>query len=300
MVPGQIRDPIPSTPIVERYRSVLKLSREQRLALARELVEQPQPLASDFAASVERFAAYKNDEPSYPKRRTHSAVADEVHSTVDMAVRLREAGGCCVAEPGGARLADVAPASVRIVTAAELTFDYLDREIVAARTTGGVHIDDDARSAATTALRLDLVLANRSDRTPILGEVKIKTDKDPFSALVQLLAGAVHLVTVPQYERVRKHITGPIRAAEGRPFVDLYLLLHRFPETGATFLPELLEETRKLSAKLLSLPPIAHSIRRVACLEVELTDDRVTAEARFAFERPRDMDAPGLTARGRS
>jgi hypothetical protein len=77
----------------------------------------------------------------------------------------------------------------------ELNFSFVDRELVPTRTTHERFFENG--EPANCFRRLDWLLANAQDRLPIIAEVKVRNDKNPFSALVQLLMYAAELVTPP-------------------------------------------------------------------------------------------------------
>lgn len=145
-------------------------------------------------------------------------------------------------------------------------------------------------------MRLDLLLANAEDSTAIVGEVKIGTektaDKDAFATLVQALACAAQLVCPAQYARLVKHATRErgdvkLRGLAGPAYLDLYLILHSFPD--ATYLGKLRDETERLSALLLAHPLVNPHVRRIACVLTEVVDDGIVAQRDFAFERPQPV-----------
>ena len=269
---------IPSTPIVERYRRFGKLSRKQQLDLAEELIRDPLPLADEYAQSLSRFSSYEApDSRFYPAARRHRPLdRDPLRRTIDLALRFKEAG----------RLVPTAQVDGAIGVGAEsLAFDYIDRELVAARTTGGARFDDDAASPATTAIRLDLLLVNSSDQTPIIGEVKIATDKTPVAALVQLLACAAHLATPNQYERLQEVYDNRF-ADVAPPRLDLYIVLARYPHQ-ATHMTELLRRSQDLSAALLRCPEVNATVRRIASLHVDVDAMGVpSGGVQYALEAP--------------
>jgi hypothetical protein len=271
---------IPSTPIVDLYDQLHArgVGRERRLALARGYAAIPGALAALFGDSVKRLADYPTvDELFWDGART-ATPGKPVTRTHHLALRLEEAKSCDVA-PGARAFSDLPP-GVQEVPADKLAFAYIDRELVPSRSTTGLKTDG-------TAVRLDLLLANAADGTAIVGEVKIGTDKDPFAALVQALACGAQLVSTSQYARLRKHAKRErddieLRQFTGPPSLDLYLVLHAFPE--ATYLPELLTETERISAQLLASPRVRLHIRRIACLLTEEVEDKITAQRGFAFE----------------
>lgn len=207
---------VPTTPIIGLYEELHRkgVSREQKLARARGFVTNPASLAVMFHDSVLRLATYEPADEGFYKSRKHYEVGDvKASSTTDFALRVRDASGLRPRPSGEATLLEtehLAAPGVLGVSAAALTCRYLDRELVATRTTGGATHEG-------TAVRLDLLLCNDADRTPIIGEVKRTsdvdplhrhhkpaTDKDPFSALVQALACAAQLSTLAQYARLAR------------------------------------------------------------------------------------------------
>lgn len=298
---------VPTTPIIGLYEELHRkgVSREQKLARARGFVANPASLAVMFHDSVLRLATYKPEDEGFYKSRKHYEVGDvKASSTTDFALRVRDAGGLRPRSGGEATLLEtehLAAPGVLGVSAAALKCRYLDRELVATRTTGGATHEG-------TAVRLDLLLCNDADRTPIIGEVKRTsdvdplhqhhkpaTDKDPFSALVQALACAAQLSTLSQYARLarwgRTENRGkrdyPVMAdiaASDAPVFDVYVVLHNRPQ--GTHLPELGVEAERLAALLLAQPTVARHVRRIACLLTKLDAGKLNAEALWAYQRP--------------
>lgn len=125
---------------------------------------------------------------------------------------------------------------------------------------------------------------NADDRTPVLGEVKVGRDKEPYSALVQLLAYIAHLSTRTQYDRLCSHFSDTGFPDADPPRFDGYLLLFRFGDrwdpTSAAFVPspntwldKLLPQSKVLSAQLMDRNDITQHIRRLVCLDVTLDDE---------------------------
>jgi hypothetical protein len=300
---------VPSTPIIRLYDELHQrgISRHQKLARAQQFVANPGLLAALFRDSVTKMSAYRPASEGYYKSRTHYEVGDVMSSsTTDLALRIRDADGLSPAPCGEAQLLDTeslkAP-GVTGVPASSLACDFLDRELVATRTTGGVTHEG-------TAVRLDLLLCNSSDGTPIIAEVKrtsdvnpLKhhykpaTDQDPFSALVQALACAAQLATPAQYARLTRWGRTETRgqkdypaeaniAACDPPVFDIYVVLHNRPQ--GTHLPELGAEAERLGALLLAQPSVSHHVRRIACLLTQLDAGQLHAQAQWAYERPKE------------
>ena len=84
-----------------------------------------------------------------------------------------------------------------------------------------------------------------------MGELKIRADKDPFTALVQVLACAAHLATPHQYARLRQFAPSGGFPERDRPVLDGYVLLDRFLEVPQADLERLAEKAEELSSLLM-------------------------------------------------
>jgi hypothetical protein len=141
----------------------------------------------------------------------------------------------------------------------KLNFRYLDREIPLARAKPKPMQDPGA------LLEVDLFLA-AVDRTPILGEVKIRDDQCAFYALIQLLTQAAYAVTPSQ--RARLVLFGSrtdlvlLEALPGElAWLDLYVLLID-PPSGNPY-DELRTKAIELSHKLIADSSLAS---RIGCI----------------------------------
>jgi hypothetical protein len=68
-------------------------------------------------------------------------------------------------------------------------------------------------------------IADATDHTPIVAELKLPRDKDPYFALIQALACTAHLATANQYARMREQLCDkwfPMR--EHAPQLDVWIL----------------------------------------------------------------------------
>lgn len=251
------RNPISRTSIQRYYKRVCGMSYAQRLELAANLIRDPSPLVAEFDASVATFASYDNPQAFYsnPSRAPKAPEPrHEILKTHHVAWHLREQR---VLEVHGK------PA---------LEARYVDYEIAPTRTTDRAVFDDDGGSWRT-GLFVDLLLASCRDGTPIVGELKIRADKDPFTALVQVLACAAHLATPHQYERLRRFAPSGRFAERDRPLLDGWVLLYRFLEKPQDDLERLDERAAQLAALLTERTEIAQRLRRLACVDLDLGDD---------------------------
>lgn len=230
------------------------MSYVERISHADDLLANPDSLVAEFSKSVSIFAAYNNRECFYsnrmrsPKAPPHIGALTRTHH---VAWYLRQ-------KP-----------VLNVIDAPSLSAEYVDYEIAPARTTGGAHFDDDGGSWRSGVF-IDLILANLDDRTPIIAELKIANDKDPFTALLQVLAGVVHCVSAKQQERLRICLKGGRFPATDDYPVDAYILLHRFLETAQADLQTLEERAKELSGRLMEYPDVTVRLRRLVCLNIEL------------------------------
>jgi hypothetical protein len=131
---------------------------------------------------------------------------------------------------------------------------------------------------------MDLLLANRKDKFPIVGEVKVTTDKDPFFALVQSLMYAVELTTESQRGRLTSAYGSRLSFPDKGPFADIYLILVSYPRDDDR--SELLRLTSQLAESLLAPESFTSGIvRRIVCIETDDAEkDEVAFGVRFAFQ----------------
>jgi len=285
---------IPVTPIMRRYQALRKRPQQQRLAEAQRLVAHPDELADEFAASVAHFMPYHNvNEHFYPPERAKRGFADEVKRTNDLVLRLADQRRIApVDAPGRLTTHDAGPA-VTVVPAARLAMDYVDRELLVQRTTSPAEWEDGTHNRG--GVRLDVLLADATDRTPVVGELKLPGDMDPFFALIQALACAAHLATPDQYERMRRHLHRgefPELPDAEAPRLDVCVLFIDPPSYDPVqppkgrYMADLKAAAETLAPKLLTQDAFAATVRRIAGLAMSLDGaGEVIAEVRWAWAR---------------
>lgn len=140
-----------------------------------------------------------------------------------------------------------------------LDFHYVDREIVTARNGKAIAaiVDDERRLE-----RLDLLLCNSTDRTPILAELKIRRDENAFYGLIQGLAHVAQLQSKSQRKRLSKVYTDYFPTTPEQ--LDLYVILFERPTKGKP--KALLEQAQQLAPHLVKSIAV---LRRVAFIEAE-------------------------------
>jgi hypothetical protein len=268
---------VPYTPILRRYHEVCSLDDQSRYRLACELTEKPELLAADFRNSIDALDAGYNSSASFrprPKWPRHPEPLG-IANGPDLAWYMHRQQTLHVN-------ADAKPS---------LDVNWVDYELSVLSTRGRAVFSEPTFGSAGAEpapagnpLKADLLLVNAdpADRTPVLGEVKVKRDKEPFSALVQLLAYIAHVSTRSQYARLRSHFASARYPDTDRPRFDGYLLLYKFGESPNTWLGKLLAESELLSGRLMQQPEITAHIRRLVSLDVLLDkNDMLVATKRW-------------------
>jgi len=238
------------------------LNTAQQLAMAR--ATNAADLAANFAHSVAAFQTYSNGEPFYETGRkplkTPQEIPAEIRRTEDFAAILRAQRNGCVEND------------------ASLNFRYVEREIVPARTTGGVQYDNGDRPSRW--IRLDLLLAGE---LPILGELKLRNDNaSAYYGLIQLLASASEMATAPQHARLLRYYSSHLPIL-GLPRYDLYLIFYRSNPHSKPKM-EILDETRRLTSQLVAFPEISKYVGRIVALDADWTERaKITFRKRFGY-----------------
>jgi hypothetical protein len=295
---GAAKRIIPITTIMGRYQALRTMPQRDRLAEAQRLVEHPDELASEFAQSVAHFAPYDNlTDHFYPPERAKRSPADEVKRTNDIVLRLDKQGDLHPGDAAGRLTEHDAGPSVVAVPASELACDYVDRELLVQRTTSPAEWEDGSLNRG--GVRLDVLLADSRDRNPIVGELKLPGDMDPFFALVQALANAAHLATANQYERMRRHLRrGKFPELPGVPRLDVFVLFvdppgYQYGEAPkGRYMAQLQSCVEQLAPRLLVHEQLAASVRRIAGLGLRLdADGAVAAEVRWGWSSASPPDS---------
>ncbi len=132
----------------------------------------------------------------------------------------------------------------------DFDFEYIDREISPLRTTGGVNFETGKSGKSSGTGGLDFIGRNNNDGLPILGEIKVGNDENPFFALIQLLTYLSELTTHNQLERIRytdlfKKSTAKLKSDK----FYLYILLSNY-NLKSKYRRNLLTESQELAKKL--------------------------------------------------
>lgn len=273
-----IRTLIPRTPMLERYLNVKESNQPPRVKHAVRDREHPERLVADFLESVEMFSQYDNRDEAFHDPRKDPVASAALWETDDVSARLLESG------------LSVTSSNERL-RARDLGFDYVGREIFAARTkeTKPTH-----RMQRVELVRHDLLLCSRNGGLPVVGEVKTPTDEDPYYALIQVLAAASQLVTPHQAERLRRqHPEAHFVAAEEDRRVDVALLFvnpercnHAWQptKTAQRYRSSLEAAAPRLASTLVGQDGIGQFVRRIILVRLALVDGEMRGEADWVYE----------------
>jgi hypothetical protein len=210
---------LPYPLLTARYAALAKKASDERLAEAKGLLSGDR-LADEFNEAAKAFGSFMTEQPFFPgnPERDEDKDPESNARTYGWAMEMK------------------AQDEIPVEGGPGLNFRYVEREIVPTRTKPALPFAD----AEGTPVRVDLILANASSKRPIVGELKIGTDKDPFTGLVQALAGAAQFCSPSQRERLCRLPRGSLLAtATSEPLVDVYVLLAVFPSVGRHRLEQL-------------------------------------------------------------
>lgn len=274
---------IPLTPLYLRYRALRSADQAERLRYARDVLANPAWLAEEFVTTVLRFGDYDNADQHFYGKRDQNKFGSALEATKDLVLRLEALPSVTPVDAADRQIGGTGHPDVIDVPAPDLAFEYVDRELLVQRTESPAKWESGAVNKG--GIRLDILLADLKTRTPIVAELKLPGDMDPFFALVQALSGAAHLATSAQYARMRNHLErGKFPALRTPPRLDVYTLF--VGTTEGLNQPEFLRAAQTLPPQLLAHEGLARSLRRIAGISVALgPHDQITAEVRFAWER---------------
>lgn len=268
-----LRRMIPLTPLRHFYHRLRDfVSDSFHPQAARECERRPSCVQDLVAASLEHFGLYDNRDEGFrpaPGGLTEDRAASQHEANRLLGLIVK---GRCV-----------------VPSCPRLEFEFVDYEVSPIRTTRSEF--ENGRPATDSGKGgIDVLLANRLDRLPGVGEAKASTDRNPFLGFIQALTYAVELSTVPQRARLDRFYPGRFAWPESGPFIDITLLLARYPDDAKH--AEFLGVIDRITCKVL-VPgsPFGTVVRRVACLKSEMTDP---GEASFgvAFVHPVQIIPP--------
>jgi len=242
---------VPLTKMRERYFALKApgMNVSTRTAECDKLLNDVSPLVSDFVSAVRTWRSSSYDlreEPFYPlgtrrvpKQRGTIIVTD--HLKKQKAISLTSSSPC--------------------------SFTYRDREISPLRTPRG-RFSDGSLATRSGLGGIDYVGVTLDETPiPVLGEIKVESDADPFYAFVQLLTYLSELCSDAQTARASKFLFGG--QVSSATSWDLHILLADFNDRGER--GPLIERTNDLVAKFkagLASRGERNPIGRVRCLRM--------------------------------
>tara|TARA_R110002072_G_scaffold7503_2_gene40964 strand:- start:762112 stop:762882 length:771 start_codon:yes stop_codon:yes gene_type:complete len=132
----------------------------------------------------------------------------------------------------------------------DFDFVFIDREISPFRTTGGIKFETGKSGKSSGTGGLDFIGKNIKNGLPIIGEIKVGNDKNPFFAVIQLLTYLSELTTNNQLERIRSTNLFKNRTTKVKSDIFyLYILLSNY-NLNSPLKKKLLNESQKLAQKL--------------------------------------------------
>ncbi len=239
---------VPITRLRQRYLRLGKrgVSTGKRHEECEQLAGEVAPLLEEFLEAVHLMKSYGNRKEDFYPRGTR----------VSKRRKQGTVGVTDLLERGPVAVPELAP----------YVFQYLHREVNPLRTTHAGMVRG-ARAPWSGAGGLDYVgLLQGEPLTPILGEIKVGSDKDAYYAFVQLLTYLSELSSKAQFTRAnrflfRKRLVYPVR-------FDLHILLWDYNDRGQR--GPVIDSTCRLAAafkaRLAAAVGASCTLRRVLCL----------------------------------
>lgn len=223
---------IPVTKLREFYKFLRLFSTETELKILEDFNRGTnyKKLVEIFEDSVKHFKKYCSIDTftSRNKRKVLPLIPSSINSTNDVVSILENK-------------------SVNsIINNKRLDFTYIEREISPLRTTGGVLFETGKSGKSSGGGGVDFIGWNIKDNLPILGEIKVKLDENPFFAIIQLLTYLSELSTPNQIKRINYTELFGKRKTSNKFY--LYILMSNYSSNHNH--QDLLNESKKLAINL--------------------------------------------------
>lgn len=153
------------------------------------------------------------------------------------------------------------------------SFQYVEREVPHLRAETLIEQDDKGW--------IDYIA--KIEGTPILGEIKYKSDQNPFYAFIQLITYLSEMATENQIERAINHQLFGDSITDITSF-DLHILLANFNDRGekGPLIESTFELARMFKIRLINdYPELANLLRHILCISASIND----GEQQFADTR---------------
>ncbi len=153
-------------------------------------------------------------------------------------------------------------------------FEFIEREISPLRTTRSYY-DTGEPAKKSGSGGIDFIGRNLTNNLPILGEIKVDGDQNPFYALIQLLTYLSELSTKKQVERAKKHLLFGNQINLKFPVeFYLYILSSRTKNPSAKY-DTMLSNAKKLASKIEKKIP---QIKEIVFLHMDPFTSIITTE----------------------
>ena len=219
---------------------------ELHLAIAKGFLASPAAFASLWKSSLDQFCTYEPGNLAYLDHRRKplpANVKDPLQSTNTLVAAIQGAEGL-----------------LPVVDHPELRFTYVERELNPRRTKDAIYESGEPASSSGTG-GTDVLLRS-NDGVPIIGEIKVNRDTNPFFGLVQVLTYAVEFCIPQQIARLATSF--PVFRGLDVKQVDAYLILAQCPSDK--IYAELLNCTRNI-AETMCNGGMLPRLRRLVCLK---------------------------------
>jgi hypothetical protein len=202
---------VPITRLHRYYKSLEVMNTDEQTQECRSFNRDPRLLLDLFLNSVSEFEVYRNLEGFGSSPRVPVNAGNSRHRVV---ARLKSSPKIRVPDGDGAYV-----------------FRYVGREINPWRTTRST-FSDGTPASSTGAGGIDYLARTVGDRErPVLGEIKVGSDKTAFYAFVQLLNYLSKFATRNQIDRCNRFLTFG-GSVEDPPAFHLHILLADFNDRG--------------------------------------------------------------------
>jgi len=140
---------------------------------------------------------------------------------------------------------------ITVVSSPDYKFEYVNREVSPLRTTKAEYDTQTPASRSGTG-GLDFIGWNLHSNIPVLGEIKVEGDQNPFYALIQLLTYLSEISTPKQIERINRYnLFGSGRKLPADVKFQLVILSCRTNKTSGKY-ASILAKTKRLAYEISS------------------------------------------------
>lgn len=156
----------------------------------------------------------------------------------------------------------------------QLDFVFINYEVSPLRTTKAIYQDGEKGSSSGTG-GIDFIGYNNIQKIPILGEIKINGDKNPFYALIQLLTYLSELSIPSQIKRINKfNLFGNNVTLKNDTVFDLYILFYH-SKKKKKYYDYILNNTKELANKIVGSKNIKN-LNDIVFLEMNPTNQVIS------------------------